>query len=63
MSDVIDTTFYAPYPRENVFGIGIAGPAAPEITDAPREPAPPEQPEGQSRKGYEELGRYVDVKI
>ena len=58
MSDVIDTTFSVPYPRENVFGIGIAGPAAPETTDVP-----PEQPQGQSRKGYEELGRYVDVKI
>ena len=63
MSDVIDATFLVPYPRENVFGIGIAGPAAPEATDVPPEPAPPEQPQGQSRKGYEELGRYVDVKI
>jgi hypothetical protein len=63
MSDVADAGFSVTYPRENVFGVGIAGPAVPEATDVPPEPAPPEQPQGQSRKVNEELGRYVDVKI
>ena len=75
MSDIIDTSFLMPYPAADAYGIGVAGPSAPEAPPA----APPEQSEAQGAPGgaqnagsvpssgpsetIEGLGRYVDVRV
>jgi hypothetical protein len=69
MSDIIDTSFLAPYPTADVYGIGIAGSPVPEA--APAAPpaqagqpngggAPSREPAGEQPEG---LGRFVDVRV
>jgi hypothetical protein len=75
MGDIIDTSFVTPYPTADVYGIGVAGSAAPEAPPA----TPPEQAEVQGApdvaqgagsspsrgpsETFEGLGGYVDVRV
>ena len=75
MGDIIDTSFVMPYPTADVYGIGVAGPSAPEAspaapseqTEAPGAPSGAQgvgsAPSSGPSETIEGLGRYVDVRV
>ncbi len=75
MGDIIDTSFIAPYPTADVYGIGVAGSSAPEASPAvsPEQTEAQREPNGTQGAGsapssgpseeIEGLGRYVDVRV
>lgn len=60
MSDMYDVSFIIPFPKEDLYGLGVAGPPTPEEV---KEPAERVIERENNENGDENIGRNVDYVV